>query len=539
VLEFEGEPSFLERYSVTSFEATQTLGRSGVLTLNLHPLRARSELEFETHCNLQETLGEQITCSIDDWRFVGTIEGVETNTQLNVYKLTVCDALSKLGQEFVSQVFADQTVEDIVSALMPSGQNHECLGDCGSVQVRFAIQFQESKLRFLKRLLNNVGGQIWCAGDTVYVGTAATSESYTLRLGRDIRDYTIVTRLGPESVSVEDVPYASSNSVEQSSVDLPSRQYGAVQDGAIQRRTDHQTESTLHVTHEDSSYENTSQMARHFLRSQAAGRFTLTGAVRAPVTLGAALSIENYDREAGEVRNTEETVITRINVVGERASGIQNWMIRAENPESLLSNGEQFLDRTITSTAIVSDVDDPLETNRLRVYFPWDPNQCSSPWLRVSTPSWGDQHGHYLPPELGDTVLVAWGQCDMDPVVLGSVAAGAEFDLRDETFALKTVDGQSITIGEDNIKLQNEARGGSTVIEMLSDQVIIKTGNGQTVTIGSDSVVLDNGSGCTAELGSSGITISGTQIEISNSAGASITLNGPTVSINNGALEVT
>ena len=539
MLQFEGEPSFLERYVVRSFEVTQVLGRVGVLTLNLHPRAAHAELELETHCNLQEALGEEITCNIDEWQFVGVVEKVRTSVQYGTYTLKVRDALSKLEQTFASRVFAEQTVDDIVSTLMPSGQNYECLGDMGSTQTRFAIQFQESNLAFLKRVLNGVGGQIWCAGDTIYVGAQPTGESYELRLGRDLQGYTVETKLGPERVSVDGVPYASDNSLEQSDVELSSEQYGSVQDGAIQRRSDHQTESTLHVTHEDSSYEDTSQIAQHFLRSQAYGRFKFIGHGTTPVTLGGALAIENFDRVADETRDTEQTVITRIDVMGEWTSSRHEWTIEAQNPQSLVGRDEPVPNRMIKSTAIVNDVDDPLSTNRIKVYFPWDPNQTSSPWLRVSTPSWGTDHVHYLPPEIGDTVLVVWGQRETDPVVLGSVPTNTEFDMRDETFALTTVEGQKLTVGEDHIKFSNEAQGGSTEIEMATDNVVIRTGNGQTITVGSDSIMIDNGSGCTAELASSGITISGTQVEISNSAGASITLNGPTVSINNGALEVT
>lgn len=145
----------------------------------------------------------------------------------------------------------------------------------------------------------------------------------------------------------------------------------------------------------------------------------------------------------------------------------------------------------------------------------------------------------FLPPKLGDTVLVTWGQMDTDPVIIGALPSGQELDLNDQTFALKTADGQKITIGEDNIKLLNEAGGGGSNVEILGDQVVVTASGGQTATVGSDSIVLDNGSGCTIELTSSGITISGTMVEISNSAGASIALNGPTVSINNGALDIT
>jgi hypothetical protein len=89
LLEFEGEPGFLERYSVTSFDAVQALGKIGVLTLDLHPRGYRSELEFDTHLGLQEMMGEEIQCGIDDWSFKGVVVKIETNTQEQMFRLTV------------------------------------------------------------------------------------------------------------------------------------------------------------------------------------------------------------------------------------------------------------------------------------------------------------------------------------------------------------------------------------------------------------------------------------------------------------------
>jgi uncharacterized protein involved in type VI secretion and phage assembly len=533
LLEFEGEPGFLERYSVASFNAFQALGQPGELTLNLHPREVLGETQFEIHVGLQEMLGEKLECSIDKWSFAGIVEKVETNPDNDWFCLTVRDVLSKLDQEYSSRVFSEQTIDDIVSALMPEGQSHECLGDSGSAQVRLAIQYQESSLSFLKRLLATVGGQIWCAAGTVYVGSSPTTEKpFTLRLGRDITDYTVATQLGPESVGVDAIPYADDNTIEQSSHSLAGAQYGSVQDDAISRRESSQTQSTIHVTHEDSSFDDAGQAAQRFLRSQASGRFTLSGQTTKPVSLGAKLSIET-------VNGKEQTVVTQVGVQGHRAETTHAWSIQAENPESLLSSGEPSPDRMIKSSAIVNDVEDPLNTNRVKVYFPWDPNESSTPWLRVSTPYWGTNHMHYLPPKLGDTVLVAWGQRDMDPLVIGSVMAGQELDMTGETFLLKTAEDQLIQVREEYVRLFNGARGGGTELLVEPDRIVVNAANGQTVTIGSDGILLDDGAGCSVEMTSSKVSILASTVEISNTAGAKISLSGPTVSVNNGALEVT
>jgi hypothetical protein len=74
-------------------------------------------------------------------------------------------------------------------------------------------------------------------------------------------------------------------------------------------------------------------------------------------------------------------------------------------------------------------------------------------------------------------MLVIWGQEDFDPVVLGSLSIGDTIDENKETFVLKTVDGQTITIGKSNIRIANEADGGSSTIELEPDKIVINSDN--------------------------------------------------------------
>jgi hypothetical protein len=543
LLVFEGEPKFLRKFRVAAYQAAQAFGDIGTVFVSLRPLKFRSELELETHADLQKMLGEELTCGVGDWKFVGTVESVETMTQANVFQIGIRDVLAKLDKIYSSQVFTDQTLGDIVAELMPPRVNYEFLGGCDSYRFRIAIRYEESTFDFLKRLMQEVGGQIWCSGGVVYLGTAPSDESVTLRLGRDITGFSIRTGLGPESVAVDSVPYADKNTVQRSEVEMTSKKWGDVQAAAIDLRKKHDETKSFHIVHEDAGYEDTGQLAQRFLRAQASGRFFLTGVIRVPVPLGTKLSVENFqpaNQEKGLSEKTliEETVVTRFVGVGDPSGTEDRWEIEAENPESILDLDDHVPDRLVTSTAIVEDADDPMKMNRVRVYFPWDATQNSTPWLRVATPSWGADHAHYIPPKPGDTVLVSWGLRDVDPVVLASVSAGDELDLSGEVMVLKTVEGHTVTVGKNNIKIVNEAEGGGTELEILPDQLVVKTKNGQEVTIGSDSLKLDSGSGSTIEVQSSKIVISAAEIEISSTGGGAVKISGPQVSINNGALEV-
>jgi len=64
----------------------------------------------------------------------------------------------------------------------------------------------------------------------------------------------------------------------------------------------------------------------------------------------------------------------------------------------------------------------------------------------------------YVPPKIDDAVMVLWGQDDFDPVVVGSLSKGDTISESSETLVLKTVDGQTITIGKDKIAVHHERR---------------------------------------------------------------------------------
>ncbi|NIO02199.1 MAG: hypothetical protein GTO42_08660 [Candidatus Latescibacteria bacterium] len=450
MLAFEGKPKFLEKYAVAGFEAVQTLGGIGIMNIELHPRQTTEDPPMRAYASVQETLGEEVICKIDDWRFVGTVAGIQYNSDSSGFWLTLTDPLAKFDGVIGSNVFADQVIEDIVSSVAPSDVYLEYLGGSNSLNVKLAIQYQESALRFVKRLLSEFGSQIWCDGETIYVGMSPTSQSYSFKLGKDITEFMIHTHLGAEQVEVESLPYVKNNP-HTSKLELKGGKFGKIQDAAIDlRKKGDNAKKTFHIVHEDTSYDDTTHLANRFLRSQAAGRFVIQGRVMMPIKLGAKVNIQGIGAGSGE----ETAIVRSVQCIGDYDNWEVIWQFEATNPEAVLSDADQQPGALTASTAVVDDTNDDL--NRVRVRFPWDGNQRSTPWLRIAAPSWGKEHMHFLPPRKGDTVLVVWGQNDMDPVVLGCVTAGDKVGQPNATLVLQTVDGQTISIGEDNIKLKNK-----------------------------------------------------------------------------------
>ena len=77
--------------------------------------------------------------------------------------------------------------------------------------------------------------------------------------------------------------------------------------------------------------------------------------------------------------------------------------------------------------AVVTDVKDPRNLGRVRVKFPVHSDQYESGWARVASPGAGARRGTGLLPEVGDEVLVAFGNGEMgDPYVLGGLYNGKD-----------------------------------------------------------------------------------------------------------------
>ncbi|MEE9269207.1 MAG: contractile injection system protein, VgrG/Pvc8 family [Candidatus Krumholzibacteria bacterium] len=530
MLTFEEKPKFLESYSVRGFEVRQTIGEVGSLSVTLHPSKGMPDSELAAHAELQEFFGQEFTCRVEDWKFTGTVEALEFDSESG-FRLILRDAMSRLAQTHTSQVFVDQSLSDVLGTLIPSGVPHECLAGCDSYMINLAIQYQESNLDFLKRLLHGIGGQIWCSAGKIFVATGLTAlqsqqgESFSpvLRLRKEITDYTIRTELGPEKVTVETHPYVENNNAQSTDVELEKAPFGfgKVQDSLIDIRKKNQGDESFHVIHEDAGYDARKRWGEHFLRAHAHGRFLVQGTLRTPVPVGSEVQIAVLDPADGSGKDLETAFIRSINGYHDYRADESSWQFEAANLEGLYPEKEWPDRRLIASAATVVDTseNDPLKYNRVKVEFAWDKLRSVTPWLRVATPSWGEEHALYIPPELDDIVLVLWGQVDMDPVVIGSVPAGFEVEDNAASFFFKTVQGQTLTIGENNIKFKNEVDGGGSTMEILPDKIVIGTGDGSggTIEIQDDKIVITTANGQTVSLEQGKVKIDsaeGSDIEI-------------------------
>jgi uncharacterized protein involved in type VI secretion and phage assembly len=506
MLSIRTKPKVLDDYSIANFDLNLSIGEYGTVTVTLRPRQPSDESDLKQMQKLQEALGGKIDCAYGDVPFTGHIHEMVSETASGTVRIVVRDSLWKAAQQYRSRVFSEVKLGDIVSYTVPQGPKVQYFSGFDRQDVKLAIQYQESDLAFLKRIVARYGGSIWCAGDAVAVGAADTSKATALKLDSDVVEFSITAALGPEEVQWKHVPYAN-EATASSKISLPGTKYGSLQDAIKESRKKHQLDSSFHVILEDTRFEDSKYLGQRFLKSLASGRLTVSGTLKKPVPLGSCVKISDAD-------GNQETLVVRTVTGFGGVDAKTSYYFEAAAPDALLAQPAFPVMGLHVSTATVTDNKDPKKMNRVRVLFPWDENESETPWLRVASPYWGEEHVHYLPPRKGDAVLVVWGQDDLDPIVLGCLSIGHTVDQASETFVLKTQDGQIITVGQKDIKLVNEADGGTSTIEIKPDKIIV---NADTLEFNSKSMKLDSD---TLKMSASKAELDSDQMELKSKQGS-------------------
>jgi uncharacterized protein involved in type VI secretion and phage assembly len=122
---------------------------------------------------------------------------------------------------------------------------------------------------------------------------------------------------------------------------------------------------------------------------------------------------------------------------------------------------------------VVSNIDDPENTGRVKVRFPWLSSDEESHWARVCQFMTGNDRGSWFIPEVNDEVLVAFEHGDVNhPYVVGSLYNGQDQPPSENSHS-----------SENNIRMIKSRSGHIIKIDDTSgsEQVEIKTSSGKSV----------------------------------------------------------
>lgn len=187
----------------------------------------------------------------------------------------------------------------------------------------------------------------------------------------------------------------------------------------------------------------------------------------------------------------------------------------------------------------VTDNKDPDQMGRVQVNFPSFGGQTSSSWARVVQPLAGNAYGQYILPEVGDEVLVAFENNNLDnPIVIGSLYNGASkqsdtYDADNYIKNIKTKAGNEIRFldkpGSEQITITNKTANDNQVILTVEDSgKITITSNGKIELTAPDIKLSANDH---LALCGGQVAISGTKISLHTDDGE-VLIDGNKVSVN-------
>lgn len=196
---------------------------------------------------------------------------------------------------------------------------------------------------------------------------------------------------------------------------------------------------------------------------------------------------------------------------------------------------------TGVAVAIVAANDDPRGLGRVRLRYPWLETSGASRWARIAVSMAGDDRGTYFLPEVGDEVLVAFEDGDIDhPYVLGALWNGEDeppqgnADGDNDLRQIKSRSGHELTFddGDGGEAIRIETAGGHSVVMDDGDGTItVEDTGGNEIEFDGDARSLTVSSEAT-------VTIEAPHIEIKSAgnldieASGVLTLDGALITLN-------
>lgn len=186
---------------------------------------------------------------------------------------------------------------------------------------------------------------------------------------------------------------------------------------------------------------------------------------------------------------------------------------------------------------IVADIDDPEKLGRVKVKLPVMLGDKVTFWARIAVPFAGKNQGFFMPPDVGEEVLVAFGKGDIkEPYVIGSLwnkdECPAEYKTESGKFEKKTIifrHGQEINVndkeGEAFIEIKTKNNNSVFINDKDDGEIIIRTKSGKNKIVidgNANKIRIETDDGIVLKSGGSKIEINGKGNEVSINADAKI-----------------
>ena len=197
--------------------------------------------------------------------------------------------------------------------------------------------------------------------------------------------------------------------------------------------------------------------------------------------------------------------------------------------------------------AVVDDVNDPEQSGRVRLRFPWLDADYVSGWARTVQSGAGQERGALVLPEVDDEVLVVFEQADFRrPYVLGGLYNGVD---KPSSKGIPAVDGGKGTVNRRSLVsrrghrvdlLDEDGKSEGVSIASVDGAVsLLLDATGTKVTVHSDgSVLIEGTQGITVDAKNAKLDLKGGQIAITATQGVTVDGGGGPVRVTGSQLDL-
>lgn len=462
-------PAIMKSFSLIGYDWEQRVSSPGRLALIFSMKTDRMQSDLTHIASLQAALAEPVICEIGECQFHGVVSSVQYHASTQHVVIICLEYLADLKSNYRSRIYVDRSIADILRQLETPSLAIRVEREYASINIKLMVQYQESDYAFLCRLAAYVGAIIWTVNDEVYFGRPSTNTSKEIVLNKDLFQYQIKTKLVPSTLALTPLSYKDEQS-DSIDIVIDSGSAGPVHDKVADKCTGLSHSVVFHTTIEDSNYDSPEILGAGLLQCLSDRNLEVTGYISKPqVKIGQALALK--EPPGGSTNNRGEKVIVEsIRIRWQYEKQEKSFKITAVSPESLRTQHDLLGQRLHMATALVKETNE--EMNRVKIAFPWDPEH-TTPYLRMLSPYWGQDHQWYAPPAVDDAVLVIWGQADHDPVVIGGIAYGNAITDDKDAFLINLGNTRKIVVSENMIELKYQSGQKKSAVSISPEKVII------------------------------------------------------------------
>lgn len=372
---------------------------------------------------IQEFIGKKITISFDDLHvFKGIITSIsyyKTEGLTQEFSVSGYGNAHKLLDQSSSASYYKKSLKDIIDSAMTGIPSNELAIDVNpqkTDKLFYTVQYQEPDFVFLQHLAIRFGEWFYYNGEKLKFGKLE-NETYEVLVGIDIQNVNVATQITPmKRKGVAFDPYKGEIINTDSQGTQSSGMLSALFDASDS--TFERTPQKPQILSNASVVEILESNISTEIEANTARLLTLTATSRDPkIKLGSKLKITDKSN-----KSTEYIVIS-ISHTSLSPESYQNRFtcVLASAKVPPYTNPHYF-PKAMTQNATVKENEDKDGHDRLKVQFPWQQSNETTPWISMQTPYAGKGKGFRIMPEKGEKVIVGFEHNNAEkPYVIGSV----------------------------------------------------------------------------------------------------------------------